>query len=452
MKILTNQNSKVYIFDDGVTTKEVINTLMQNDTCEDDAFYCVDIGDILKKHYKWKKLLPRIEPFYAIKCNTDPVVLELMVNLGIGFDCASKVEIQTMLSYGVKPHRIVFANPCKQLTHMRYAVANGINLMTFDNKVELQKIKAFAPNSRLLLRILTDDSKSLCQLGIKYGAALSQCKNLLEVAKELDLNVVGVSFHVGSGCFDATAFKTAVESARLVFDWAAEIGFDFSLLDVGGGFPGSASKDICFEQVCSVLNKTLDECFPVSSGVRIIAEPGRFYVSTAFTLVTNVTSIRETSLKVIDTKGNHENKTTRGFMYYINEGVYGSFNCLIFDHSTVDAKPLRDLHGNEEKYPSSIWGPSCDSMDCVTKNVMLPECGVGDWLYFEEMGAYTLSAASGFNGFLPPGCFYFISRSAKSALEEKLPALPTINVNVGKKNEQYAMPFDALSSLSYVDM
>lgn len=114
-------------------------------------------------------------------------------------------------------------------------------------------------------------------------------------------------------------------------------------------------------------------------------------------------------------------------MYYINEGVYGSFNCVVFEHATVKAIPLRDYHSNEEKYLSSIWGPSCDSMDCVLKNTMLPVCNVGDWLYFQEMGAYTLSAASEFNGFLPAMCYYFISLSAKAALDELLPTIPVVS-------------------------
>jgi ornithine decarboxylase len=59
------------------------------------------------------------------------------------------VEIQTMLNYGVKPNHIVFANPCKQLSHMEYATAHGVDLMSFDNEMELQKVKEIAPNSRL---------------------------------------------------------------------------------------------------------------------------------------------------------------------------------------------------------------------------------------------------------------------------------------------------------------
>lgn len=126
-------------------------------------------------------------------------------------------------------------------------------------------------------------------------------------------------------------------------------------------------------------------------------------------------------------------------MYYVNEGVYGSFNCLMFDHATVEAIPLRDCHGNEEKYPSSIWGPSCDSMDCVAKNVMLHKCDIGDWLYFKEMGAYTLSAASGFNGFLPPACFYFISRSSRASLKGLLPFSPTVCVKVKKNVDEIGL-------------
>lgn len=128
-------------------------------------------------------------------------------------------------------------------------------------------------------------------------------------------------------------------------------------------------------------------------------------------------------------------------MYYINEGVYGSFNCLIFDHATVEPILLRHHHDNVEMYPSSIWGPSCDSMDCVAKSVMLPECDVGDWLYFKEMGAYTLSAASGFNGFLPPQCLYFITFGAKSALEKLLPTISFVKVKAKKVVQEYCDNF-----------
>ena len=61
-------------------------------------------------------------------------------------------------------------------------------------------------------------------------------------------------------------------------------------------------------------------------------------------------------------------------MYYVNDGVYGSFNCLVFDHATVEPLVLEEK--NREMCSSSIWGPSCDSMDCITKSVMMPEVSI----------------------------------------------------------------------------
>lgn len=63
----------------------------------------------------------------------------------------------------------------------------------------------------------------------------------------------------------------------------------------------------------------------------------------------------------------------------------------------------------EPEYACSIWGPTCDSMDCITKDGSLPELVPGDWLYFEEMGAYTICAASQFNGFKKSNVFYTTS-------------------------------------------
>ncbi|KAG1068979.1 hypothetical protein G6F42_026307 [Rhizopus arrhizus] len=93
-------------------------------------------------------------------------------------------------------------------------------------------------------------------------------------------------------------------------------------------------------------------------------------------------------------------------MYYVNDGMYGSFNCIIFDHQVVHPKVLmknelftygQDLP--EAQYESSVWGPTCDSIDCLNKSTRLPKLEPGDWLYYENMGAYTICAASQFNGF-----------------------------------------------------
>jgi ornithine decarboxylase len=89
------------------------------------------------------------------------MVLRTLNALGTGFDCASKGEMQAVLEMGVDPSRIIYANPCKQVSHLRYAAAKNIRMMTFDNADELRKVKLHHPNAQLVLRILTDDSKSV---------------------------------------------------------------------------------------------------------------------------------------------------------------------------------------------------------------------------------------------------------------------------------------------------
>lgn len=368
---------------------------------QEDAFFVCDVGEVVRQFRRWKSNLPRIEPFFAIKCNPDPMIMGTLAQLGTGFDCASKTEIAAVLELGVEPERIIYANPCKPVSHIRVAQNEGVKMMTFDNAEELHKIKQCYPDAQLVLRILTDDSRSVCQFGVKFGASLNVTKGLLELAKSLDLNIIGVSFHVGSGCFDALAYRDAVQSARVVFDQASEVGYDLRLLDVGGGFPGNHDNKIAFEEIAQVLGPAVDELFPPH--VRVIAEPGRFFVASAYTLAVSITARRTVKIPAAD--GSNHAETS--YMFYINDGVYGSFNCLMFDHAVVHPQVLmraseftygQPMDG-ELKHRCSIWGPTCDSMDCITRNGMLPELDVGDWLYFNHMGAYTCAAASTFNGF-----------------------------------------------------
>lgn len=315
-----------------------------------------------------------------------------MAQLGNGFDCASKAEIDLALETGIDPSRIIYAQPCKTKSYLRYAADRGVKQMTFDNADELYKIKANFPDAELYLRILTDDSTSLCRLSMKFGASMDIARRLLELARELDLKVVGVSFHVGSGAEDPSAFLKAVQDARLVFDQAAEIGHEPHTLDVGGGF----TQDT-FEKFAGILGEALDNYFPPH--IRVIAEPGRYYVSSAYTLAANVIARRDVP--------DPEDSSNDAYMVYLNDGVYGNFSNIIFDHQHPVAQILTCAHddkfcanGATRGISYSIWGPTCDGIDVITQHIVLPGLlDVGDWLYFEDMGAYSKCSATRFNGF-----------------------------------------------------
>ena len=269
------------------------------------AFFVADLSQVYRQHLRWKACLPNVEPFYgmssarplciqndviyvAVKANPDPFVLRLLAALGTGFDCASQNEINTVLGMGnVDPSRIIFANPCKAISFIRHAARAQVDKMTFDNTDELYKIARTHPGAKLVVRILADDSKSLCRLGLKFGVPLVMVPALLAKARELGLDVIGVSFHVGSGCYDSSAFADAIMRARAAFDMGREAGYAFDFLDVGGGF-----EDADFEETAAVLNTALDKYFPDRTNLKVIAEPGRFYVSRAFTLATNIIARR----------------------------------------------------------------------------------------------------------------------------------------------------------------
>lgn len=375
----------------------VIERKMELALEREEAFYIVDLGRVIQRYVDWVRLLPRVQPFYAVKCNNDTAIVKTLGSLGVNFDCASKNEIQQVLDMGYDPSRIIYANPCKMKSHITYARNAGVDLMTFDNAAELRKVAEVYPNSRLVMRIITDDSNSVCKFSSKFGVPLQNTQALLEEAKKLNLNVVGVSFHVGSGCMSASSFVSAIRSAARVFDQAKTIGFNFNFLDIGGGFPGSKNVPITFTEIANAIRPLLDECFPPE--VQIISEPGRYFVCEAYTLAANVFAKR--TVEVPD--------SPKEFLYYINEGVYQSFNCIIFDH-VVPLPKVFDLNGRTETFKSTLFGPTCDSVDCIGKGMELPELEVGEWLYFTDMGAYTVAAASPFNGFKSrPAIFYIQS-------------------------------------------
>ena len=217
---------------------------------------------------------------------------------------------------------------------------------------------------------------------------------LLRLAKELGLNVVGVSFHVGSGASDPLAFLKAVQDAKTVFDQAAYHGFSLHTLDVGGGFSSET-----FEDMAAVLSAALDDYIP--SHVNIIGEPGRYYVAKAFTLAAHIIARR-----TIEDPSTGE----KSYMLYLNDGLYGNFSSIMFDHQHPIAQVLRTgeytyfntvaAQESADGIEYSIWGPTCDGIDRITEIIRFDHTlDVGDWLYFEDMGAYTKCSATRFNGF-----------------------------------------------------
>ncbi|CAH0480942.1 unnamed protein product [Peronospora belbahrii] len=394
-----------------------IQSLGNGPSNQRDAFYVVDTAAVEDRYKLWHKYLPDVRPYYAVKCNPDPVLIEGLARLGAGFDCASQTEISSVLASGVAASDIVYANPCKQGSQIAYAQDNGVDMMTFDSQDELVKIHTISPNAKLVLRLYVDDSNSICRLGTKFGAMVHDVPDILNYAKALNLDVIGVSFHVGSGCFKVEAYSNAVASARKVFDIGHSLGFKFKLLDIGGGFPGTENAPIRFEDCARALKKSLVIHFPRDSGVRVISEPGRFFAASTHTLAVNV--VGRKAAPTFNVPGQPPVLASAAavagqvpnYMYFVNDGLYASFNCMVYDHPSIQPVIMSDAASADSTpmYKASIWGPTCDGMDCIMKEVEMPVLNTGQWILFPSMGAYTCAAGSDFNGFQRPQKIYFDS-------------------------------------------
>ena len=328
---------------------------------------------------RFRRVLPRVEPFFAVKANAHPEILKTMVAGRAGFDVASAAEMSLVLTAGARPQQVIFANTIKPAESIALAARKGVTLMTFDSGYELDKIAEHAPGARVLVRIKVPNVGSIVELSLKFGVDPADATGLMIKAYKLGLKPAGVSFHVGSQCTRLENYIEALEIAAIIARDARLKQLPFEMVDIGGGFPirHFDEEEDPFERMGPVLAKEIDRLF--DRGIRIIAEPGRFLVGPAGTLV----------MRVIG-KAIRENK----HWYYLDDGLYGSLSGQVFDHCKYQFKFLR---GGPAQL-STLAGPTCDSFDIIARGEEIPELQVGDVVYVENIGAYSLASATTFNG------------------------------------------------------
>ncbi|XP_049290991.1 ornithine decarboxylase 1-like [Anopheles funestus] len=432
MKIF-NSTSDLTLISDEMSIGDVIQDIIRMGPHED-PLHVLDLDDVVRKHYGWCAKMPRVKPYYAVKCNDDPRILQTLMTLGTGFDCASKGEMERMIGYGVKPENIIFAQPAKSIPSLLYARSKQVSVMTFDGAVELEKIHQYYPEARLVLRMRHDSLQVRCSLGKKFGCdPIVEAPELLRYAATLRMNVIGISFHVGSDCDEHQVYYDAVKIAKDLFDYAKTLGYEFSLLDIGGGFPGDNNKPI--DRYAKAVNVAIDHYFPAELDIRIIAEPGRYYVASAVTLVSFVDSKR-----VLKEKQPDGTEKLRMY-YYLNDGVFGTFYCTALEGQK--AVPIVETKLNVKLYDSILWGPTCHVLDQIALE-NLPELNIGDNVVFENVGAYGEVLANRFNGFAIPkiigyvreGTWKTLQNLARGSVESMQDGFDTDNKQIDT-NEQH---------------
>lgn len=364
--------------------------------------FIVDHDELRRRYALFRKHLPRVQVYYAVKANPDPAIVRTLFREGASFDVASFPEFMivhdNIRALPPKPRqqwiwdKIIYANPIKDKDTLR-RLDRYRPLVTYDNVDEVEKIKRYAPRAGLVLRVSVPNTGSVVELSSKFGASPGEAVDLIEAAFSAGLVVEGISFHVGSQCTNFQNYVQALEVANSLFKEAWSRGHpQVRVLDIGGGFPAPYDLRVKpFEDLARMLNAEFDRLFP--SDMEILAEPGRFLVATAGTLVAEVIG-----------------KAVRGGKrcYYINDGIYGTFSGVLFDHIPYRLKSFR--LGKEEI--CAVFGPTCDALDTISVAESLPELEIGDLVYSENIGAYSHASSTWFNGF-PPARAIHINRRAK---------------------------------------
>jgi ornithine decarboxylase len=346
---------------------------------------------VLRENYaQFRKYLPRVQAYYAVKANSAPEIIRTFYEAGASFDVASMAEFLAVHE-NVKDlpdeqrqnfiwDRVIYANPIKandtleQLDQYR-------PLVTYDNYEEVNKIARYAPHAGLALRLRVPNTGSMVELSSKFGALPGEAVDLIAFARNAKLEVEGVSFHVGSQCTNIQNYVQALNLAAGVFAEARAREFELKILDIGGGFPANYDDTVpAFKVLAEAINTELDRLFP--EPVEILAEPGRFLVASAATAVAQVIG-----------------KAVRGgkLCYYVNDGVYQTFSGVIFDHCQY---PLKSFTKGPT-FICSVFGPTCDALDTISLAEQLPDMELGDYVYAPNIGAYSAASSTSFNGFPP---------------------------------------------------
>jgi ornithine decarboxylase len=340
----------------------------------------VDCERIRAQFRKLARALPGVDLHYALKPLPHAVAVRSVIEEGGFLDLATTGEVQLARHLGVAAECCIHTHPIKSERDIRNALQFGVHTFVADNPDEVRKFARFTDRAELLLRISFRSPVALCDLSRKFGCDPEDVLALARLAADLGIPVRGLSFHVGSQAVDSGKHVEAIGAcARLLAAARRERLGVLDTLDIGGGFPIAYQKKIpSIGRFCAPIRAALKK---MPRRVRIIAEPGRFIVGPAAIGVASVMGrARRDGL----------------WWYYLDDGLYSSYSGQLYDHARY---PIEALRAGGEPLPSVLAGPTCDSIDVIAENILLPELRSGDLIVGRAMGAYTWASASEFNFF-----------------------------------------------------
>jgi len=347
-----------------------------------DPVYCIR-PDSIKTACGWfKKNFPG-KILYAVKTNPHEKILKYIVESGIEkFDVASINEIKLIKRIYPKAHAY-YMNTIKSREHIKEAYFNyNIKDFAFDSKDELQKIIEATDNAKdltLYLRVCISNEHAEIDLSQKFGALPSEALGLLRLSKAY-ASKVGLSFHVGSQCMHPISYAKGIRDLGNIIK-KTKIVPDF--INVGGGFP-SVYPDLNplpLENYVNEIKKAFDD-LKLENKPGLMCEPGRALVAESGSSIVKIVLRKKQKL-------------------YINDGTYGSLFDAGVPNFVLPTRMISNGRITSKKLTSySLYGPTCDSIDYMKGPFVLPNnLKEGDYLEMGQLGAYSLTFRTKFNGF-----------------------------------------------------
>ncbi|MDT8451443.1 MAG: type III PLP-dependent enzyme [Gammaproteobacteria bacterium] len=346
-------------------------------------FMVLDLSEVDYQYKLLQAALPGVKLFYALKALSHPALIKRLKSLGCSFDLATSGEVELVESLGVTGEQCIHTHPIKKVKEIQRALEFGCNRFVIDNMEELKKFIPYAGQVELIIRVSFRSKQAVVDLSRKFGCALEELPLLVEFAHQNKIEVVGLSFHVGSQSLSPMTQANAIRASIAAMKVMNSVRWKF--LDIGGSFPVSYLETVLpIADFCAPVMEALSE---LPEGVEVFAEPGRFIAAPAM-------------IEVVSIVG----KARRGAKnwYYLDDGVYGGFSGQMFDHASYPLAPLKPFDPSGEFLSSVLAGPTCDSIDIVAEDIELPDMQIGDILIGKKMGAYTIASATEFNFYPKP--------------------------------------------------
>ena len=350
--------------------------------------YVYDAEVIEDRHRRLSEAFAALgaELHYSVKANSNRAVLELLRDLGTGFDVVSWGEAERCLRLGAPASELVFAGVGKTEPELSAALDAGVGLFNVESATELEQIERLAAAAGVVAQIAlrvnpdvdaqTHDYISTGRARDKFGLDASTARTVMERAIRSDsLRLRGFHCHLGSQIMTTAPFGSG---ARVAAEWvrqARAAGADVDLVNLGGGFgiPTDSAK-LDLDATARAIGEEL-----AGLGVRVLLEPGRVLVAESGVLLARVTTHKLSS-------GHHFVITDAGMNDLLRPALYRA------EHS-IRIHPPRP--GPAVK--TDVVGPVCETADFLGRGRSLPVPQTGDLVVVESVGAYGFAMASNYN-------------------------------------------------------